>query len=249
MFSARRPAGILGALFTPRVQVSGTRIFGRCDGATQSLAYSMRLRTRTELAMVLPIPIALGTGDDAVEFVDLGAAPRLFDQLAALFAVAMPQAKGVSRGLAAPATLVVHSVGAFDASFVPTLRDFARLDPRFRLPDEVWSALPRYADWGFAVFTLRKGDHRVHPMAFRFPTRDPARTFFPTVHVHDGEVRAEASFDHELYWQGDADAPSDERSDFDASAALEEQSRRIVRAAPVRRRIMRGRYRNDDVWI
>ena len=248
MFSARRPAGFFERLFAAPVKVSDTRIFARLDGGMQALAYQMRLATKSELAMVLPIPVARGAAEDAVEFVDLSEAPHVFDQLAMCFAVPAPQSKGpVSRFQGAPA-LAVRSVGAFDAAFVPGVRDFARLDPRFRLPDEVWTALPRYADWGFAVFRLKPGDQRVHPMAFRFPTRDPARVFFPTVHVHDGEVHAEADFDHELYWQGEQGA-GDERGAIPASAIMESQSRGLVRAAPVRRRIMRGRYANDDVWI
>lgn len=247
MFSARRSAGLFGSLFAAPVKVSGTRIFARCEGAEQHLAYSMHLRASSDLAMVLPIPVAPSGREDAVSFVDLSAAPALFDQLAVLFTPVMPQAKGpVSRRHLSGRALRVHSVGAFDASCVPSVPDFARLDPRFRLGDDVWRALPRYADWGFAVFTLKKGDHRVHPMAFRFPTRAPGRVFFPTVHVHDGEVHAEAEFDHELYWQGDGDG---ERASMPASAHLEQSSRGIVRAGEVRRRALRGTFPNDDTWI
>jgi hypothetical protein len=38
-------------------------------------------------------------------------------------------------------------------------------------------------------------------MALRFPTRDPASLFYPTVHVHDGRVKKRAHFDHSLYCQ------------------------------------------------
>ena len=69
-----------------------------------------------------------------------------------------------------------HRVGAYDASFVPTASDFARLDPRFRLPDAVRGRVPAYADYGFAVFKLRKGEAEVHPLARRAGTeaRDPS---------------------------------------------------------------------------
>jgi hypothetical protein len=97
--------------------------------------------------------------------------------------------------------LAVVEVGNFEASFVPTIADFARLDERFRLPPKTWEALPGYRDYGFAVFKLKKGKQQIHPMAFEFPRRDPARLFFPTVHVHDGKVNATAAFDHALYLQ------------------------------------------------
>jgi len=37
--------------------------------------------------------------------------------------------------------------------------------------------------------------------AFTFPHAKGAKLFFPTVHVHDGEVHKTAEFDHELYLQ------------------------------------------------
>jgi hypothetical protein len=97
--------------------------------------------------------------------------------------------------------LKVHEVGSFVASFVPHRDDFHRLEPRFRMPDAVWDALPDARDFGFAVFQLKPGTHQIHPMAMRFRTRFPSRLFFPTVHVHDGRVHATAKFDHALYYQ------------------------------------------------
>jgi hypothetical protein len=73
--------------------------------------------------------------------------------------------------------------------------------------------VPAYADWGFAVFQLAptKGLASVHPMAFDFPTREPSRLFFPTVHVHDGQLHAEAEFAHQLYAQGEPARAEDHR--------------------------------------
>lgn len=51
---------------------------------------------------------------------------------------------------------MVHDVGDYQASNVPTARDFDRLDPRFRLSDAVRSGHPDYRDRGFAVFKLRR---------------------------------------------------------------------------------------------
>ncbi len=55
---------------------------------------------------------------------------------------------------AAPATILVHDVSSFEASFVPTLEDFDRLDERFRIPPDAIGKIPRYRDYGFAVFKL-----------------------------------------------------------------------------------------------
>lgn len=43
---------------------------------------------------------------------------------------------------------------------MPALKDFDRLDARFRMPSGVWDALPGYADWGFCVFKLRQTTER-----------------------------------------------------------------------------------------
>ena len=43
--------------------------------------------------------------------------------------------------------VAVVGTGASAIQFVPRIADFERLDPRFRLPETVWRALPQYADW------------------------------------------------------------------------------------------------------
>ena len=88
---------------------------------------------------------------------------------------------------------------------MPSIADFRRLDERFRLPTEVWDKLPAYKDYGFAVFRLKTGEHKIHPMAFEFPRAEPKQLFFPTVHIHDGTVKAKARFHHMLFCQKSAD--------------------------------------------
>lgn len=142
------------------LHVANTRILARpCGDDRQLLVYAMNLTAAAELAMVLPIPVPPGSPEDAVKFVDLSACPRFFDQVEQLFPVA-PVAGDLlcaPQPAARSAPLVVHDVGEFEASFVPTTADFARLDPRFRLPPRVFDALPQYADWGFSVFKLKAG--------------------------------------------------------------------------------------------
>ncbi|MEM7477510.1 MAG: hypothetical protein AAF483_21195, partial [Planctomycetota bacterium] len=57
------------------------------------------------------------------------------------------------------------------------------------------------ADYSFAVFQLKELQGKPHPMAFEFETRHGDEIFFPTVHIHDGEVHARELFDHTLYLQ------------------------------------------------
>lgn len=183
------------------LSVSSTRLFARREGDAQFLVYQMAIDAPADLAMVLPLPVSK-VAEDAIEFLDLSAIPLLFEQLHACFAepVSRGELLDLEEVAAMPQALVVHSVGSFEASWVPTLADMTRLDARFRLADDVWGDLPQFSDYGFAVFKLKAGAHTIHPMAMKFPTKDAA-LYFPTVHVHDGKVHEQAGFDHELYFQ------------------------------------------------
>ena len=185
--------------------VENTRIFARAmDEGVQFIAYAMNLDTPQDVAMILPIPVKPGTKEEQVKFVNFEKYPMLFDDFAKGFpaeAGGEPFAFGPVPRSSAVETLKVQSVGAYEASFVPSPKDFSRLDPRFRLPDGAWEKLPQYVDYGFAVFKLKQGVSSVHPLAFLFPSRHPERLFFPTVHIHDGEVHEKEKFDHTLYFQ------------------------------------------------
>jgi len=259
-FSVGAPVGLLARLFAPRVHVSATNIFARMIApGVQALAYGMNLTAAREVAMILPLPVVPGSGEDAVKFVSLEQHPRMFDDLAQLFELGAPLARkgGPALRFAPQATLVVHAIGAFIASYVPTRADFARLDPRFRLPEVLFDAVPHYADYGFAVFQLAPGKVTVHPMALTFPTRAPDRLFFPTVHVHDGRFHRTARFDHALYYQHPRCAQRPDAAPFGAFeddavgwmmpaksyAGLVEAERPLVR------RTLRARLPNADTWI
>jgi len=188
----------------PVVSVSATNIFARpSENGRQFLAYSMTLNAKKELAMVLPLPVKVGTDEKGVSFIDLSGYPGFFADLIKGFPVQPTNIRdrGFSVTPLAGQSLQVVSIGSFEASFVPTMADFSRLDERFRISDKAWKQLPAYKDYGFAVFKLKSGEAKIHPMAFSFPRRDIKSLFFPTVHIHDGEVHAEVEFDHTLYCQ------------------------------------------------
>lgn len=260
-FSVATPVGWFARLFEKPVHVSATNIFARMVApGVQALAYSMNLSTKQPVAMVLPLPVAPGSGEDAVTFVDLHDHAEMFVQLARLFEFEQPsRAKGGFQMLsrqAAP-TLVVHKVGSFVASYVPTRADFARLDARFRMPDVLFDAVPHYADHGFAVFQLEPGDVTVHPMALRFPTRDPSRLFFPTVHVHDGRFHAKAAFDHALYYQTPRCTQLQNTAPFGAFEndavgwimPSKDYAGMVVADQPMLRKTLRGKLDNADTWV
>jgi hypothetical protein len=240
--------------------VANTSIFARSSGDNrQFLVYSMQYEANSDLAMILPLPTPPLPDEEAVRFIDLANYPQFFDDMAEGFI--LPPSRGLSSDskLASKSILKVHDVGSFQASFVPHRRDFARLDDRFRLPDQAWDQIPQYDDYAFAVFKLRAGAKSVHPMAFEFPRRNQQELFFPTVHIHHGVVEAQAEFDHSLYcqtlrgpagWRISADefrgvAPLLARQFMDIA-----KTEGIVDAdSPVLMRRLQGIYINADIIV
>ena len=191
----------------PVERVADTNIFARAvESGRQILVYSMTIATRNDVAMILPLPVPEGSPEDAVRFISLKEYPDFFKDMKKGFPEPVLRrlevgSKSLPRPTAKVEPLQVVQVGEFEASFVPTVKDFGRLDERFRLPDQTWEQLPAYRNFGFAVFKLKKTATTVHPMAFEFPRANPRQLFFPTVHIHDGKVHPEATFDHALYCQ------------------------------------------------
>ena len=186
----------------PVTNVRDTHIFAReGEGRAQFVVYEMRLAAKDDLAMVLPLPVDRSRGEQAVRFINLEGYPEFFDDLGKGFPMPLPPSALSPRSEIASRALPVQQVGSYEASFVPTMDDFERLDKRFRLPKQSWDELPEYRRFGFAVFKLKPGNNKFHPMAFVFDRAERSRLFFPTIHIHDGEFHVLADFDHELYCQ------------------------------------------------
>ena len=167
----------------------------------------MKYSAGEPLAMILPIPTPPNAPEDSVKFINMKEYPNFFDDLYASIGAWRTKGfrgRGLSKGFDDDSfeLLEVHDVGDFEASFVPTLGDFKRLDRRFKLPDGTFEQIPQYENYGFAVFKLKAAsDKEPHPMAFHFPTRDKEKLFFPTVHIHDMKVHDYEHFDHSIYFQ------------------------------------------------
>ena len=118
----------------PVISVSATNIFARAGvGGRQFLVYSMSIKARNDLAMILPLPVKTPAGEKDVEFIDLKGYPSFFGDL--LMGFPPPPTKRswglATRGdMSESAKLEVVQVGDFEASFVPTVKDFSRLDER-----------------------------------------------------------------------------------------------------------------------
>ena len=187
-----------------------------------------------------------------------------FDELADGFPFHLPPSIGCSAPFDPTSRhdLEVVEVGNYIASFVPTISDFDRLDSQFTLPNETWEKIPGYKKFGFAVFQLAAGSLKPHPMAFEFQSENDD-LFFPTVHIHDGEVHESEEFDHILYMQHaglDSKVYGYENSHVeDRSTALIRSKHRATHFCDinkssglidgnllVHRKIMRGNLTNSD---
>lgn len=252
----------------PVVSVNGTRIFSRLSGAgTQFLAYQMNYESVQRNAMILPIPVARPAAESQLRFISLESYENFFDDLDQGF----PHLSGFSLGCGGLADksvasrLKVFKVGSYIASFVPALSDFARLSPEFNLADETWAKVPEYSEFGFAVFQLAAGAMKPHPMAFEFET-DRSDLYFPTLHIHDGEVHDVEQFDHAIYMQH---AGFDSRVYGYQNSNVADRSTGLVRSVDrakrfcdveraaglvdgellVHRRLIRGKLPNEDTII
>ncbi len=152
--------------------------------------------------MILPLPVKQPANDKTLNFIDLKDYDAFFDELADGFPFHSPPSIGCSAPFDAASrhVLEVFEVGNYVASFVPTVSAFERLDRQFTLPNGIWANIPGYESFGFAVFQLAAGSLKPHPMAFEFQT-EKTELFFPTIHIHDGEIHESEEFDHVLYVQ------------------------------------------------
>jgi hypothetical protein len=178
-------------------RVSSTDIFATRHEGRDVLVYGAKLESLKQNAMILPLP--LRQQGSHVELLDLSGYPRFFRDLFCeyfLIPSFCPPAFGPP--------IEVFTVGSFEASIVPSIDDFVRLDRRFQLSAGIRSVLiERYADWSFVVYQFGKGKHELHPFGVKFESRFSNHIFFPTVHVHDGaHAPAAATFAHNFYAQG-----------------------------------------------
>lgn len=255
----------------PVISVNNTQIFARLsERGKQLLVYEMNYDSLEPNAMILPVPVRQPVGAASLRFIDLKEYSKFFDDLKQGFPYRPPSSNfgcsDSSRMLPASASLLdVVSVGNYIASFVPSLSDFSRLDERFSLPVATWAKIPQYADYGFAVFQLAAGSLKPHPMAFEFETRAQS-LFFPTIHIHDGQIHNIEEFDHVLYLQHagfdsqvygyrNSDVPDKStgliRSKYTAKGFcdLDRAAGVVDGSLLVHRKIMRGEFPKGDTEI
>ena len=184
--------------------VGATRIFARGAAAgRQLLAYQIKLDADAELAMILPLPVPPGPRGRGPLRGPAGLPGLLRGPRGRVPRAALPRAHEERRRRRRGRRRSRWSRSAASrprsSRRSPTSPGSTRGSAS---PTTAWDALPRTGTGGSRCSAAEaRARHTVHPMAFEFPRADPARLFFPTVHVHDGLVHARAAFDHTLYAQ------------------------------------------------
>jgi hypothetical protein len=232
-------------------EVTNTCIFARMTSPNvQAIVYQMAMDAPQDVAMILPIPVIPGAKETDLRFINLKTYSHFFSSLDRGFSSGDPFATlGPDED-----SLQVHQVGSYIASFAPNMDSLGKLDRRFQLPAGILEKAGPYADYGFAVFQYKPGKQKIHPMALVFATRFADRLYFPTVHIHDGEVHEKEKFDHKLYCQlqgfgGRAMLNWEESSSNAVVFAQAGLSQGILNPAThVYRLAMRGEFENKDQW-
>ena len=182
-------------------EVAKTRIYVSADEANrrQLTVYSNYVSSSRENAMILPVP-----NPESIELLNFSNYPAFFEDLANCFQKRIP--RGISNTLGfglVTETLPIYKVGSYQASIVPNLDEFDRLDfHTFKVDPNLYSFLDvhyRKGNFGFIVCSLMAGDHTYHPFAYTHGMHKSGRLFIPTMHYHPGHTHETGDWDHLIY--------------------------------------------------
>lgn len=248
--------------------VNATKIFTclTADQHRQFLVYSNEVETdEDDNCMILPVP-----NPGTVTFVNLSKYAKLFDDLEANFYKSRRSSMNMYASLTRSASigdslerprLVVHDVGAYSASIVPTVDDFDRIDTtHFTLPDDLERILRTTYDgqFGYIVCKLKKGKHSYHPFAYSHMKHSSNLLFIPTLHYHPhgyGMTKAiEADWDHIIYSVAtDLDTTSHDEYAFSPKDSVKynklPEDIRWMRDQRFKRWTKHGSGKNRDLWV
>jgi hypothetical protein len=248
--------------------VNATKIF-TCfteDQRRQFLVYSNEVETdEDDNVMILPVP-----NPDSVIFVNLSKYSKLFDDLEANFIKSRRPSYNMTASLSRSAAigdslerprLVVHDVGSYSASIVPSVNDFDRIDTtHFTLPHDLETILRSTYDsqFGFIVCKLRRGNHKYHPFAYSHIKHDKNLLFIPTLHYHPhafGLAKThDADWDHIIYSVGtDLDTTSYDEYAFSPKDSIKYSKLpndiHWIRHQRLKRWTKHGTGKNRDLWM
>ena len=213
---------------------------------------------------------------DGIIFLDLSDYPELFKDLESPFQVTTREFDNLSFS-ASKGVLAVEQVGDYICTFVPTNNDWDRIDPQFKLSNDTWAKLNYQENYSFVVVQLniiekfpkmnvlgksnrvkpsaRVEKKKFHPIAFIFETQFPNWIYFPTTHVHDGQVHDREEFNHNFYFQS-LEIKKPHEAGFEKSGSTAGAFVNIAKAKGlvepnqlILKSTMNGTFPNLDTWV
>lgn len=186
--------------------VSNTQIYVSSSKkrTRQLTVYSNQVETHVKNAMILPVPNPL-----SVKLLNFSHYTNIFEDCRECFHYddgSMKNGRLYRSSLSASAEhrppLPVYTVGSYQASIVPSIDDFDRVNTQIlRVNPEVFKLLKDTYDpsFGFLICQLREGSHHYHPFAYTHLIHKSKLLFVPTLHYHLGEKNVTSDWDHTIY--------------------------------------------------
>jgi len=195
-------------LFNESVEeVHNTSLFACLNNARnrQLLIYSNSVENSNKYnAMVLPVP-----NPHTITLHDMTSASKFFPDLEKCFKPPASYARSLgAKHFDANSKLVVHDVGSYLISIVPSINDFSRLRTEtfdFNLSENLKTFLAHYDhNFGYLVCRLKMGNVGYSPIAYSHNVLTPNELFYPTTHYHSDKAVVfydgmEGDWDHNIY--------------------------------------------------
>ncbi len=183
----------------PVVDVSNTQIFVGSQNGTTFTAYGMKvdLDRRTPVAMILPVPAS----SETIKLVDLSRQADFFEVLNENFAL-KTRGGGFRSSFGGDflGYIEVQTLGSYDVSVVPTIKDLDRVNPELlTISQRVKETLTRLYREGFCfVVAVLTTSGKYHPLAYSYASTKDVQ-FAPTVHEHGDDHGENPTWDHQIF--------------------------------------------------
>lgn len=237
--------------------VADTEIFcfPSANGEDQVTVYSNAVSMHTSSnnnAMILPVP----GGADRFSVIDLSRDPDMFNKIDSCF----PQKRSLSSdGLGATNAaqcaggyLAVKQCGSYQYSLVPSIDDFARVNPRvFQLSPDIRQLFLQHYPRGYAFLVCKISENKkFHPVGYVHPLPTGGKLFVPTLHFHQGHEGHGPDWDHSIYVLGNdtLGIPATSLDGLKQVASLRPHLS-LTRPERLRKMELHGHFPNRDIGV
>lgn len=182
----------------PVDDVSKTKIFvlPSHDKQRQMTFYSNAVASPMNNLMILPVPYPSSVILHSIEY------KNLFQDLAHSVSGSRGFSVATRNAYAGGDTLDIIDHGSYLVSIVQSIYDLQRLDPMFRVTQDLIDILANeYSEvFGYICCVLKPGLHSYEPLCYSHNMLENEDMFVPTLHIHGDIVRSSmGDWDHLIY--------------------------------------------------